>query len=163
MQRKITRDDLLEEIIRLVCEYRTEIEESTTLGEIHAGVQTVSWVFDWLKEKFPSIETLKEDKVRSLIKGTTMGDLADLAMTLIPEGATFEYKTGEEPPKDEEQKKTVAICCCDSDEAGRPSGVSSFIEARPMTKNEFLKHCADFYDARGTHFNDFEYMHIRIK
>lgn len=162
MQRKITRDDLLAEIIKLVCEYRTEIEEDTTLGQIHAGVQTVSWVFDWLKEKFPCIAPLPEDKIRALIKGTTMGDLANLAMTLIPEGATFEDKSGEENTKGEGEKKTVAIYCCDSNKSGEP-GVSSSIEDSLMSKEEFLKHCADFFDARGTHFNDFEQMHIRIK
>ena len=162
MQRKITRDDLLAEIIKLVCEYRSEIEEDTTLGQIHAGVQTVSWVFDWLKEKFPCIAPLEESKIKTLIKGTTMGDLANLAMTLIPEGATFEDKSGEEDTKDEGEKKTVDIYCCDSDKSGEP-GVSSSIEDSPMTKEEFLKHCADFFDARGTHFNDFEQMHVRIK
>ena len=57
------------------------------------------------------------------------------------------------------EQKTVAIYCCDNKEPG----VSSSIEDRPMTKEEFLKHCADFFDARGTHFNDFEQMHVRIK
>ena len=60
------------------------------------------------------------------------------------------------------EKKTVDIYCCNGNKSGG-QGVSSSIEDRPMTKEEFLKHCADFFDARGTHFNDFEQMHVRIK
>lgn len=33
---------------------------------------------------------------------------------------------------------------------------------KPMTRQEFLRHCGEFFDARGTHFNDFETLKATI-
>lgn len=42
------------------------------------------------------------------------------------------------------------------------SGTDAFVRAAEMTKKEFLKKCAAFYDARGTMLDDFEFMTVRI-
>ena len=67
---------------------------------------------------------------------------------------------GREALEDDGPKKVVGFCLCTNVEGGE--SISSMSEDHPMTRQEFLNHCAEFYDARGTHLNDFEMMHIRI-
>lgn len=156
MKRKVTREYLENEIVRLAIEYRSEVDRNSTLGELHFGINTVEWIFDWLKEKFPEINDIERTTIEHLIKGTTLSDLANIAMTLLPEGATFDDGTPEEESKKDEPKKAVGVYFC------AEGGVSSQMPDKAMTKKEFLDMCAEYFDNRGSHFNDFSEMHIRI-
>ena len=156
MKRKVTRDDLENEIVRLAIEYRSEVDRNSTLGELHFGINTVEWIFDWMKEKFPEIKDIERTTIEHLIKGTTLSDLANIAMTLLPEGATFDDGVPETDASKEEAKKVVGVYWC---EEGGPTAQAP---DKSMTKKEFLDMCAEYFDNRGSHFNDFAEMHIRI-
>ena len=59
------------------------------------------------------------------------------------------------------EKKTCAFMFTTDDKDGS-GGNGSSIEPTPMTKMEFLKKCEEFYNARGTNYNDYEQMLVKI-
>lgn len=162
MERKITKKDVVDEIIKFVIEWRTDdIDEDTTLGEIHGTLNMIDWMFEHLRSKFPQLKEFGDEK-KQLKKGDTMEDLAEIAMKLLPEDATIEVDENDadhEPPEEEVKNVEFYFCSKDTDGDGR---VSSMIKPKLMSKKEFLDRCAEFYENRGTHFNDFEQMHVRM-
>lgn len=160
MKKKVTREEVLESIIKLIKEHREEmVEEDARLGDLHLGFSTISWMFDWLKEEYSkvSMEMPLEEEMRSLLKGDTVGKLADIAMFHIKGDGEYEDESAE--PKDEATTKTVALTFLNPKD---DCSTTSHYAPQKMTKAQFLESCAEFFDARGTHCNDFELMQVRI-
>lgn len=162
MKQKVTRDKVLNSIIKLIDEYRSDcVEEDASLGRLHIGLQTVEWMYDWLAEEYSGAKMTRPSKeeLKELLNGDTIGKLADLAMKHVEEGA--EYDDGEPDPKAEgTTMKTVAFHFTEEQSEGETVG--SNMPPKEMTREEFLKVCGEFYDNRGTHINDFPLMYVKI-
>ena len=159
MKHKVTREEILKSIIRLINEYREDsVEESARLGNLHIGIQTLTWMYDWLCEDYAKINMQRpsEEELKTLVKGDTIGKLADIAMSHIK--GDGEYEVAEEKEKEPTTKKVFIYTSNPSTQ----DGVAAMFGPDPMRRDEFLKKCGEFYDSRGTHCNDFEVMEVRI-
>ena len=159
VKKKVTREDVLKSIISLINEHRENIvEESACLGQLHISIPMLRWLFDWLKEEYSMVGMTipDEDELSKLLKGDTIGKLADIAINHIQGDGEYEIQSeelGEYPH--EEVKRSVAI--------RMSSGAcQSYFGPKDLTKEEFLKMCGEFFDARGTHVNDYEFMAVRL-
>ena len=155
VKKKVTRDDVLKSIIKLINEYREDaVGEDASLGRLHIGPSMLIWIFDWLKEEYKMVGMTmpEESEVTHLLQRDTIGTLADIAMKHIPEYREYEI---EEESKPGEEVKSVSIKMSSGD-------CQSFLGPENLTKEEFLKLCGEFFDARGTHVNDYEFMTVRI-
>lgn len=163
MKQKVTREKVLKSIISLIVEHRSEcVEEDAQLGRLHIGLQTVEWMYDWLAEEYKDAKMTKpsKDELKELLQGDTIGKLADIAMKHVEDGA--EYDDGEEDQENSGNvRKTVSFVFQNQDKGG--GCVSSISEPSAMTRDEFIKKCGEFYDARGTHVNDFELMFVKVE
>lgn len=156
MKEKITREMVVKSIIGLINEHRKEcVSEDAQLGRIHIGYNTISWMYDWLKEEYSwaGMTMPSDDEIKALLQGDTIGKLADLAMQHCNAEAEREI----EDPHAGKATKTVEISMASHDD-----GIGSYRDAVAMTREEFLKACGEFYDNRGTHCNDFEMMRVKI-
>lgn len=163
MKKKVTREEVLESIIELLNEYRAEsVEEDAQLGRLHIGGQAIMWMYDWLSEKYSKVNMTipSQSEVAHLVMGDTIGKLADIAMKHIPGDGTYEVSDKEEKKDTAKETKQVAIFKETREESG--NGVQSISPIEELTKEEFLARCAEFYDARGTHIDDYEVMIIRM-
>ena len=157
MKKKVTRDDVLKSIIKLINEYREDcVEEGAYLGKLHIGTSMLVWLFDWLKEEYRMVKmTMPEEcELTHLLQRDTIGTLADIAMKHIPGGGEYDVEDGR-VEKMESKRKIVAFIKSNKD-------VESYSNPELLTKEEFLKKCEDFFDARGTNVDDFEFMSIQI-
>ena len=160
MKKKVTREEVLKSIIKLINEHREDVvEEEASLGRLHIGVQTLMWMYDWLCEEYSHVhmERPLEEELRTLVLGDTLGKLADIAMSHIKGDGEYEDESAE--PKDEATTKTVALAFLNPKDDCSPAAQYA---PQKMTKAQFLEACAEFFDARGTHLNDFELMQVRI-
>ena len=159
MKKKVTRDDVLKSIIKLINEYREDcVEEDAYLGKLHIGPSMLVWLFDWLKEEYRMVKMTmpEESELSQLLKGDTIGKLADIAMNHIPGEGEYEIQRedlGECPRED--VKKSVSIKMSSGE-------CQSFFGPKNLTKEEFLKMCGEYFDARGSHLDDYEFMSVRI-
>lgn len=163
MKKKVTREEVLESIIELLNEYRAEsVEEDAQLGRLHIGGQAIMWMYDWLAEKYSKVNMTipSQSEVAHLVMGDTIGKLADIAMKHIPGDGTYEVSDKVETKDTAKVTKQVAIFKETREESG--NGVQSISPIEELTKEEFLVRCAEFYDARGTHIDDYEVMIIRM-
>lgn len=97
MKKKVTREQVLDSIIKLINAYREDVvEEEASLGRLHIGVQTLMWMYDWLCEEYSHVhmERPLEEELRSLTKSDTIGKLADIAMAHIR--GKGEYEDGDQ-------------------------------------------------------------------
>ena len=159
MKKKVTRDDVLKSIIKLINEYREAcVEEDAYLGKLHIGSSMLVWLFDWLKEEYSIVNmTMPEEiELTKLSTGDTIGTLADIAMKHIPEEGVYEIQSEElGDDQTEDVKKSVLIKMYSGE-------LQSFFGPKNLTKEEFLKMCGEFFDARGSHLDDYEFMAVRI-
>ena len=156
MKEKITREMVVKSIIGLINEHREEcVSEDAQLGRIHIGYNTISWMYDWLKEEYgwAGMTMPSDDEIKALLQGDTIGKLADIAMQHCNAEAEHEI----EGPHSGKPTKIVEISMASPDD-----GVGSCRDAVAMTREEFLKACGEFYDNRGTHCNDYELMQVKI-
>ena len=156
MKEKITREMVVKSIIGLINEHREEcVSEDARLGRIHIGYNTISWMYDWLKEEYSwaGMEMPSDDEIKALRQGDTVGKLADIAMQHCNAEAEHEI----EDPHAGKATKIVEISMTSPDYI-----VRSYRDAVAMTREEFLEACGDFYDNRGTHCNDFEMLQVKI-
>ena len=165
MKKKVTREEVLESIIELLNEYRAEsVEEDAQLGRLHIGGQAIMWMYDWLAEEYANKVKMarpSRDIIKRLFKKyDTIGKLADIAMQHIPGDGTYEVSDKVETKDTAKVTKQVAIFKETREESG--NGVQSISPIEELTKEEFLVRCAEFYDARGTHIDDYEVMIIRM-
>lgn len=162
MKQKVTKDKVLESIIKLINEYREDcVEPDASLGRLHIGPTMLNWMFDWLHAEYKDAKMTvpTEDEIAKLVQGDTIETLADIAMKHVEEGA--EYDDGEPDPHAEGAvMKTVAFHF--TEEKSENGTVSSSREPKEMTREEFLKVCGEFYDNRGTHIDDFPLMVVKI-
>lgn len=162
MKQKVTRDKVLNSIIKFIDEYLSDcVDEDASLGRLNIGLQTVEWMYDWLAEEYSGAKMTRPSKeeLKELLNGDTIGKLADIAMKHVEEGV--EYDDGEPDPKSEgTTMKTVAFHFTEEQSEG--GTVSSDMPPKEMTREEFLKVCSEFYDNRGTHINDFPLMYVKI-
>lgn len=155
MKIKVTRKDVLASVIKLINEYREDsVEEYAHLGTLRISKQMISWLYDWLCEEYRKVGMTmpSEEELASLVQGDTIGKLADIAMNHIP--GDGEYEEDDEKVDSQKSVKMVAIKYSSRD------GVSAESAPQKMDRERFLKMCAEFFDARGTHFNDFEFMSV---
>ena len=161
MKKKVTREEVLSSIIKLINEHREDVvEEDASLGRLHIGVQTLMWMYDWLCEEYSKVnmERPLEEELKTLVQGDTLGKLADIAMAHIR--GDGEYEVEEEPDSPDETVWNVFIQ--QKDKENSPEGVNALRGPEEMTKAEFMKQCEKFWDNRGTHCDDFEVMYIRL-
>ena len=161
MKKKVTREEVLYSIIKLINEHREDVvEEDASLGRLHIGVQTLMWMYDWLCEEYSKVnmERPLEEELRSLVQGDTLGKLADIAMAHIK--GDGEYEVEEKPDSPDEKVWNVWIR--QIDKANSSEGVNALRGPEKMTKEEFMKQCEEFWDNRGTHCDDYEIMSIRL-
>ena len=157
MTEKITRDKIVKAIIRRINEYREDlVTEDARLGVIGAGPGMVSWVYDWLREEYDwaGMTMPDADEIKRLLKGDTVGRLADIAMAHCRKDAEREVKD----QNGGAETKNVEVYMCNESE-----NVGSLMRPKEMTRDEFLAVCGKFYDNRGTHFNDFERLSVRMR
>lgn len=162
MKKRVTREEVLASIIKLINEYREDIvEEEASLGCLHIGVKTLMWMYDWLCEEYSKVnmERPLEEEIRTLVQGDTIGKLADIAMSHIKGDGEFEVEENECDPKDE---KVWNVFIQQIEKENSSEGVNALRGPEKMTKSEFLKLCEEFWDNRGTHYNDYEVMKIRL-
>ena len=155
MKSKVTREDVLASVIKLINEYREDsVEEGAHLGTLRISKQMIDWLYDWLCDEYRKVGMTKpsEDELEILVQGDTVGKLADIAMNHIP--GDGEYEEDDEKVDSQESVKMVSIKYSSRD------GVSAESAPQKMDRERFLKMCAEFFDARGTHFNDFEFMSV---
>ena len=158
MKKKVTRDDVLKSIIKLINEYREDcVEEDAYLGKLHIGPSMLVWLFDWLKEEYRMVKMTmpEESELTHLLQRDTIGTLANIAMKHIP--GDGEYEVQEEGKKQDDSVRKQVMIQLSSDDIG-----GSLFGPKNLTKEEFLKHCGDYFDARGTHINDYEFLSVRI-
>lgn len=156
MKEKITREMVVKSIIGLINVHREEcVSEDAQLGRIHIGYNTISWMYDWLKEEYSwaGMTMPSDDEIKALLQGDTIGKLADLAMQHCNAKAEHEI----EDPHAGKATKPVEISMASPGE-----GIESRRDAVAMTREEFLKVCEEFYDNRGTHCNDYELLQVKI-
>ena len=157
MKKKVTRDDVLKSIIKLINEYREDcVEEDAYLGKLHIGPSMLVWLFDWLKEEYRMVEmTMPEEcELTHLLQRDTIGTLADIAMKHIPGDGEYDVEESK-CDKTGGTRKVVAFIKSNKD-------IESYHDPELLTKEEFLKKCEDFFEARGTNIEDFEFMSIQI-
>ena len=164
MKKKVTREEVLESIIELLNEYGIEgVEEKTQLGDA-ISIECLVWMYDWLAEEYANKVKMarpSRDIIKRLFKKyDTIGKLADIAMQHIPGDGTYEVSDKVETKDTAKVTKQVAIFKETREESG--NGVQSISPIEELTKEEFLVRCAEFYDARGTHIDDYEVMTIRL-
>ncbi len=142
MKKEVTRDDVLKSIIKLINEYREDcVEEDAYLGKLHIGPSMLVWLFDWLKEEYRMVKmTMPEEcELTHLLQRDTIGTLADIAMKHIPGGG--EYDVQEEGRKQDDSVRKQVMIQMSSDDIG-----GSLFGPKNLTKEEFLKHCGDYFD-----------------
>jgi hypothetical protein len=164
MKKKVTREEVLESIIELLNEYGKEgVEEKTQLGDARISINCVMWMYDWLAEKYSKVNMTipSQSEVAHLVMGDTIGKLADIAMKHISGDGTYEVSGKVETKDTAKVTKQVAIFKETWDEMG-DGGMQSVSPIEELTKEEFLARCAEFYDARGSHIDDYEVMTIRM-
>ena len=164
MKKKVTREEVLESIIELLNEYGIEgVEEKTQLGDARISIQCVTWMYDWLAEEYAKVKMARpsQEIIKVLLNCDTIGTLADIAMQHISGDGTYEVSDKEEKKDTSKVTKQVAIFKETRDELGN-GGIQSVSPIEELTKEEFLARCAEFYDARGTHIDDYEVMTIRM-
>lgn len=161
MTKKVTREEVLSSIIKLINEHREEaVEENAWLGRLHIGIGTLTWMYDWLCEEYSKVnmERPSEDEIKQLLKSDTIGKLADIAMAHIKGDGEYEVEEKSDSP----DEKVWDVFIQQKDKENSSEGVNSLRGPEKMTKAEFMKQCEEFWDNRGTYFNDFEVMYIRL-
>lgn len=156
MKEKITREMVVRSIIGRINEHREEcVSEDAQLGRIHIGYNTISWMYDWLKEEYgwAGMTMPSDDEIKALLQGDTIGKLADLAMQHCNAEAEHEI----DDPHAGKVTKTVEIAMSNPSES-----MCSYRDPEEMTRDAFLKACGEFYDNRGTHCDDYEVLQVRI-
>ena len=156
MKEKITREMVVRSIIGLINEHREEcVSEDAQLGRINIGYNTISWMYDWLKEEYAwaGMTMPSDDEIKALLQGDTIGKLADLAMKHCNAEAEHEI----EDPHAGKVTKTVEIAMSNPSDR-----VCSHSDPEEMTREEFLKACGEFYDNCGTHCDDYEVLQVKI-
>lgn len=153
---KLTRAMVVDSIIKLINEHREEcVSENAQLGRIHLGLNTVSWMYDWLKEEYgwAGMTMPTEEEIKALLQGDTIGKLADIAMQHCNADAEHEV----EDPHEGKVLKTVEIAMSNPSDR-----VCSRSDPEEMTREEFLEACGEFYDNRGTHCDDYEVLQVKV-
>lgn len=162
MKKKVTRKEVLSSIIKLINEHREDVvEEEASLGRLHIGVQTLMWMYDWLCEEYSHVhmERPLEEELRTLVQGDSLGKLADIAMSHIKGNGEYEV---EEEKSNSTNDKVFDVAIHQIEKLNSPYGVNALRGPEKMTKSEFLKLCEEFWNNRGTHYNDYEVMEIRL-
>lgn len=161
MKKKVTREEVLSSIIKLINERREDVvEERASLGRLHIGVPTLMWMYDWLCEEYSKVNMERpiEEELRTLVQGDTLGKLADIAMAHIKGDGEYEV----EEDTDSSDEKVWNVWIQKIEKANSSEGVNALRGHEKMTKTEFLRLCEEFWDNRGTHYNDYEIMSIRL-
>lgn len=149
MKKKVTREEVLSSIIKLFNEHREDVvEEDTSLGRLHIGVQTLMWMYDWLCEEYSKVnmERPLEEELRTLVQGDTLGKLADIAMAHIKGNGEYEV---EDEKSNSTNDKVFDVSIHHIEKLNSPDGVDAFRGPEKMTKSEFLRICEEFWNNRG--------------